>query len=481
MKKGFLVAIIIGFYVLCNAQINYEHLFDFEILEDGDPVGVRAYDYNNDNIDEISFVNHCDSIWTFYVYEQNGNQIMYHEETSNEYVSLLDYCVYSDSINSYFIAVIISGTDLILKKYELNSFNLISENSLSILLDLNTGIYAVWYFNEVSISIIHLNNTDYLNVGIKFECEDPWWPGGEYIEYIEHLCIFQVSNQFELLGEIPDCSSIQTISKIGIGNYKSVMVDINGIHETVYHGWIKQISYDNTPSANTVWEDSQRIKLLTTNDNTFFDYGAIFFSDGTYFCLNPELNEILWESTDTNIYPNCSSNLIVNNENHYLLYSSSNYIEIRNRIDGSIVHFEESNLYPRKILKTQNDQLLFIDYNYSLDYASVYKLTDINFVNVLDNEIIQDYTSITNYPNPFNPTTTIKFSIQNDSEVELTICNIKGQKIRTLTQHRLSKGSHSIIWNGDDESGKAVSSGIYFYRLNVNDKTEAVNKCLLLK
>ena len=104
----------------------------------------------------------------------------------------------------------------------MSSFNLISTNSFNILFDLNTGIYEVWYFNELSISFIHLNNTDYLNVGIKFECEDPWWPGGEYIEYIEHLCIFQVSNQFELLGEIPDCSSIQTISKIGIGNYKSV-------------------------------------------------------------------------------------------------------------------------------------------------------------------------------------------------------------------------------------------------------------------
>jgi flagellar hook assembly protein FlgD len=42
-------------------------------------------------------------------------------------------------------------------------------------------------------------------------------------------------------------------------------------------------------------------------------------------------------------------------------------------------------------------------------------------------------------------------------------------------------GEHSAVWNGDDDSGKSVCSGIYFYKLNVNDKTEAVKKCLLLK
>lgn len=88
---------------------------------------------------------------------------------------------------------------------------------------------------------------------------------------------------------------------------------------------------------------------------------------------------------------------------------------------------------------------------------------------------------IFNYPNPFNPTTTIEFSVQNDSEVELTIYNIKGQKINTLVQDEFAKGSHTIVWNGDDEFGNSVSSGIYFYKLIVNDKAEATKKCLLLK
>ena len=86
-----------------------------------------------------------------------------------------------------------------------------------------------------------------------------------------------------------------------------------------------------------------------------------------------------------------------------------------------------------------------------------------------------------NYPNPFNPTTTIEFSIQNDSQVKLSIFNIKGQKIKTIANKDFSKGSHSIYWNGDDENRKSVSSGVYYYKLIVNGKTEAVKKCLLLK
>ncbi|MDP8204954.1 MAG: T9SS type A sorting domain-containing protein, partial [Candidatus Tenebribacter mawsonii] len=86
-----------------------------------------------------------------------------------------------------------------------------------------------------------------------------------------------------------------------------------------------------------------------------------------------------------------------------------------------------------------------------------------------------------NFPNPFNPETTIEFSIQQKSYIGLSVYNIKGQKIKTLIKNRLDEGNHSVAWNGDDEFGKPVSSGIYYYKLNVNGKTEAVKKCLLLK
>jgi parallel beta-helix repeat protein len=86
-----------------------------------------------------------------------------------------------------------------------------------------------------------------------------------------------------------------------------------------------------------------------------------------------------------------------------------------------------------------------------------------------------------NYPNPFNPTTTISFSIPEESKVDLIVYNIKGQKVKILIKNDLDKGNHSVVWNGIDESGKSVGSGVYFYQLNVNGKSESVKKCLLLK
>jgi hypothetical protein len=103
------------------------------------------------------------------------------------------------------------------------------------------------------------------------------------------------------------------------------------------------------------------------------------------------------------------------------------------------------------------------------------------YVNNDDNEIPEILLKLSNFPNPFNPSTKIEFSIQNDSAINLTIFNIKGQKINTLANNEFTTGIHSITWDGDDETGKSVSSGVYYYQLNVNGKSEAVKKCLLLK
>lgn len=88
---------------------------------------------------------------------------------------------------------------------------------------------------------------------------------------------------------------------------------------------------------------------------------------------------------------------------------------------------------------------------------------------------------LSNYPNPFNPSTTISFMLCENSEVTINVYNIKGRKIRKLADSEFSTGTHSIVWNGDDNSGEIVSSGIYYYQLRVNGKVMAVKKCLLLK
>ena len=85
-----------------------------------------------------------------------------------------------------------------------------------------------------------------------------------------------------------------------------------------------------------------------------------------------------------------------------------------------------------------------------------------------------------NYPNPFNPSTTISYFLPEKSPVKLQIFNLLGQPVRILTEGEQPAGSHSVVWDGRDENGSPLSSGIYFYRLQSRTYS-AVNRMLLLK
>ena len=103
------------------------------------------------------------------------------------------------------------------------------------------------------------------------------------------------------------------------------------------------------------------------------------------------------------------------------------------------------------------------------------------FVTMQPETIPQPEIYLTNYPNPFNPTTTISFSVpQMSSFVTLEIYNVKGQKVKTLVNETKSAGEHSVVWDGRDSNNKPVSSGIYFYNLKAG-RFEKSRKMLLLK
>lgn len=87
---------------------------------------------------------------------------------------------------------------------------------------------------------------------------------------------------------------------------------------------------------------------------------------------------------------------------------------------------------------------------------------------------------LNNYPNPFNPKTTISFEITVSGETTVDIYNSKGQKVTRLLNEELQIGDHSVIWSGNDSGGNKVSSGIYFYRVVVNDE-QKINKMIMIK
>ena len=94
--------------------------------------------------------------------------------------------------------------------------------------------------------------------------------------------------------------------------------------------------------------------------------------------------------------------------------------------------------------------------------------------------IPQEFELHQNYPNPFNPKTTISFGIPKTSDAKLAIFNLLGQEVRTILFRGLSPGYHSVEWNGVNDNGYRVESGIYFYQLRAGDFVQT-KKMVMLK
>jgi hypothetical protein len=97
----------------------------------------------------------------------------------------------------------------------------------------------------------------------------------------------------------------------------------------------------------------------------------------------------------------------------------------------------------------------------------------------------EEFRLYNNYPNPFNPTTTITFDILKSSDVEVAIYNIIGQKVATLVSQELAPGTYSTTWNATSSQNLTVSSGVYYVRMTAKDRGveqfSALHKLLFVK
>lgn len=108
-------------------------------------------------------------------------------------------------------------------------------------------------------------------------------------------------------------------------------------------------------------------------------------------------------------------------------------------------------------------------------------ISSVNIGNQKDFDKEFDFSLLQNYPNPFNPTTKIVYKLLSDSKVHLTIFNLLGEKVKTLVDgSSVIAGKHTVSWNGKDEFGNSVSSGIYFYKISIGNES-IVKKMLLLR
>jgi len=95
-------------------------------------------------------------------------------------------------------------------------------------------------------------------------------------------------------------------------------------------------------------------------------------------------------------------------------------------------------------------------------------------------ENIPQKLTLRNYPNPFNPGTTIHFSLPRSGQVVLKIYDIQGREVITLVNEKKSAGHYEVYWDGTNRTGQPVASGTYFYQLRFGDQA-ITRKMLLLK
>jgi predicted outer membrane repeat protein len=152
------------------------------------------------------------------------------------------------------------------------------------------------------------------------------------------------------------------------------------------------------------------------------------------------------------------------------------------------------NVYLDEELVTNTSELsyLFTDLvdgqNYTAGVTAVYTdgesemvTTEFTWIQTANSGTVPALTSLQgNYPNPFNPETTINFSLAEATNVTIEIYNLKGQKVSTLVSENMDAGNHSLFWKGRSSNNEPVSSGVYFYKMRAGKYT-STKKMILMK
>ena len=273
--------------------------------------------------------------------------------------------------------------------------------------------------------------------------------------------------------------------------------------------------YNQDGSINGTYMVAQAVKtspIVADVNNDGVNEVVFVSNNGNIYALNSQVQPITGYPIVVATNPTVESSPIVAkfdfNENFYYLFGDNNgYLHAINAMND---HAEAPNfpVYLGSAIKQSpsiqnvdtdsnveiavaNQQAMnLLDYKHSLvgstwnDYrcniARTACLMDGTTDNHDQNTTVVPTTLYRNYPNPFNPTTTISFNLKEASSATLAIYNVKGQLVRTLVNGHLTEGVHNILWNGQDDKGKTVSSGIYFYRLS-NKNFTSVQKMIMMK
>jgi hypothetical protein len=228
-------------------------------------------------------------------------------------------------------------------------------------------------------------------------------------------------------------------------------------------------------------------ELDDLNDTEFFDEGL---DSGSYeYIVRAQTAEGISApsepvSVDVTLLPPTDLSAYVENEVMVLNWNAP---------EGG-VNISSYRIYRDETLIGEVETEQFIDDD-SIDQTHVYEVSAVyneSYESEMSDGVTIDFVGITqdgvplitelhqNYPNPFNPETNIKFSLAEDGHTRVEIYNISGRRVKTLVDEFRNAGCYTVVWNGTDEKGKQVGSGVYFYKFTTSNES-TIRKMLLLK
>ena len=303
------------------------------------------------------------------------------------------------------------------------------------------------YIDESDPGSIYLYNLQ-TNMFSKFDISEP----GEAIEQFEYL-----------LPSIPEgLTVINSIAYATVGPSPYDLLILEGLEENEPY-----IANEISNFTGNQYVDGHDGYLLTRGNVSNGDIAQVFKLD------NPSQPELYFT-------PQWGNRIEIYDD---LIFARIEYIvavyeNIPNCTEPMAIFNGLNTMYNIELMEYNG-----VNYLITLEMANI-GLFEYTYVpSSAEDDLQASKLTLSNYPNPFNPETTISFSVtQNSDFVSLEIFNIKGQRVKSFPINQFTNSPvHKVIWDGTDFNNKPVSSGIYMYQLKVNGKAIASKKCLLLK
>lgn len=417
----------------------------------------NIFDINGDDNLELHLINaYLDSASGYVVYDQTFFKIPSVDSLATQFY--FDYNIYTGD-----------GFNIQLNDFTMGDFD-------------NDGINEAIFFNFSPQQIWLVKFDEYELTFDSVLAYPTWYYPGVGNEYVDGFVVgdFDMDRKTDLVYS-SEYGHIYVLEKNDINNYSINWEGNSGIRNAYINFKTNDIDKNGKPEF---WVGGQnfakgltRIICFETNgDNHYHSVAEIEFPG--LLSLNGLRGMSMDVDNDSNaeIFVNVGNTVVLlkfigmpNNHNYEVYY----YHLFENVVQSVKMFNFPDEKFPGIVLS------LFQPQNgYRRDITQIFK----HYLTVdvtVENIVVSGYNLLSNYPNPFNPSTKIKFTVPERSEVKIKVYNSIGEEIITLINRSLERGEHTIVWNGRDKNNFSVPSGIYFISMKAGSFQQTIKSVLI--